>query len=86
MLRNAVVDHLGEGGKSANGQWKRNVMQLLHGMYNAQNYLEGSEVESIWKLICEHVGVTRKFKRLPAPVLTRWWYVGVCVACLLKDI
>ena len=61
-------------------------MQLLHGMYNAQNYLEGSEVESIWKLICEHVGVTRKFKRLPAPVLTRWWYVGVAASLLLKNL
>ena len=85
-LRNAVVEHLDEGGKTEKGEFKRNVMQLLHGMYNVQTYLEGSELKQKWNIICHKLDITKKFKRLPQPVLTRWWYVGVCAACLLEDL
>ena len=64
-LRNAVVKHLGEGGKTEKGEFKRNVMQLLHGMYNVQTYLEGSELKQKWNIICHKLGITKKLKRLP---------------------
>ena len=31
------------------------------------------------------MGINKKFKRIPAPVLTRWWFVGVAACMLLED-
>ena len=60
-------------------------MQLLHGVYNVQTYLEGSELKLKWKAVCVMLNVNVDFRRLPCPVLTRWWYVGVCAFELLED-
>ena len=45
-LRNAVVNVLGEGG-SDDGEYRMNVMQLLHGAYNLQNWHEIEELKEI---------------------------------------
>ena len=50
-LRNAVVNVLGEGGTDDNGEYRMNVMQLLHGAYNIQNWHEGDELREIWKYV-----------------------------------
>ena len=45
-LRAAVLENLGEGGK-ATGEWKRNAMQLIFGVYNIQGkqYHEPEELK-----------------------------------------
>ena len=48
-FRNAVVNVLGEGGLD-----QMNLMQLLHGAWNLQNYLENDEIRDIWKYVQEH--------------------------------
>ena len=39
-LRNSVVNVLGEGGMKDKGEPLMNVMQMLHGAYNLQNWQE----------------------------------------------
>ena len=48
-LRNAVENVLGEGGVNADSEFKMNVMQMLHGAYNIQNWLEIDELKESWK-------------------------------------
>ena len=77
-LRNAVLNVLGEGG-SSDGEMKMNMMQMLHGCYNIQNWHESNELKEIWKYVTDREGITHlKFKKLEEPVLSRWWLVGVC--------
>ena len=75
-LRAAVIENLGEGGKAV-GDWKRNAMQLLFGVYNLQTptYHEAEELKKKWEAIARQMGVMKPFRRIPKPVLTRW---GVC--------
>jgi len=49
-LRNDVVNVLGEGG-SNDGDYRMNVMQLLHGAYNLQNWHEIEELREIWQFV-----------------------------------
>ena len=58
---------LGVGGLDADGEYKRNVMQMLHGAYNIQNWHETEELRGIWN----YVDTEHSFKRLEEPVLTR---------------
>ena len=78
-LRNAVVNVLGEGG-SDDGEYRMNVMQLLHGAYNLQNWHEIEELKEIWKFVQTLDENALTFKKLEEPVLTRWWLVGACAA------
>ena len=39
---------LGEGGLDDNMKGKRNAMQLLHGVYNLQNWCEHDELKDIY--------------------------------------
>ena len=48
MLRNAVVIVLGDGGQDENGHYVMNVMQMLHGAYNIQNYHNNEELKTLW--------------------------------------
>ena len=82
-LRNAVVNVLGDGGME-DGEFKMNVMQMLHGSYNIQNWHEIEELKEIWKYIGETECTNLKFKKLEEPVLSRWWLVGAS-ACSFKD-
>ena len=35
--------------------------------------------------VCEMKGINKKFRKIPQPVLTRWWFVGIAVRQLLED-
>ena len=80
MLQNAVVNVLGEGGMDVNQNPVMNVMQLLHGAYNIQNWNEIEELKQLWAYLQGDEVALEKFKRLEEPVMTRWWLVGAC-AC-----
>ena len=54
-----------------------NAMQLLHGMYNIHNYIPSKVYKKLWKSI-----TNLPCSILPAPILTRWWSVGLCAATL----
>ena len=47
-LQNSVELLLGEGGLDDNMKGKRNAMQLLHGVYNLQNWCEHDELKDIY--------------------------------------
>ena len=81
-LRNAVVNVLGEGGMNDKGEPLMNVMQMLHGAYNLQNWQEDEELKQLWAYLSEDDVVT--FKKLEEPIMTRWWLVGAC-ACSFKE-
>ena len=83
-LRNAVVNVLGEGGNDDNGEPVMNVMQMLHGAWNIQNWQEDEELDGLWKIIQEGNATEIKFKKMEQPVLTRWWTVGAC-ACSFSE-
>ena len=83
-LRNAVMNVLGEGGVDVNGAPVMNCMQMLHGAYNLQNWHEVDELSELWKYFAANNDdddvLTKKFKKLEEPIMTRWWLVGAC-AC-----
>ena len=81
-LRNAVTNVLGEGGMNEKGEPVKNVMQMLHGAYNIQNWQENEELKELWTYLS--ATSTGKFKRLEEPIMTRWWLVGAC-ACSFKE-
>lgn len=87
-----VKDCIGEGGYCAREKrYSRNAMQLLHGLWNLQAHHEDSEFEDIWTVAAQHVAaqaaertgiqapidLKAKFSKIPCPILTRWWTVGV---------
>ena len=78
-LRNAVVTVTGEGGKNEKGEYNMNVMQMLHGAYNLQNWQEDEELKQLWMYLDDDIA-DFKFKKLEEPILTRWWLDGAC-AC-----
>lgn len=83
MLRNAILTVMGEGGQDEKGNYNMNVMQMLHGAYNIQNYHEQEGLKQLWSYLNDDA-LTTKFKKLEEPVLTRWWLVGAC-ACSFRD-
>jgi len=83
MLRNAIVTVMGEGGQDEKGNYNMNVMQMLHGAYNIQNYHEQEGLKQLWSYLNDDA-LNTKFKKLEEPVLTRWWLVGAC-ACSFRD-
>ena len=87
-LRNGVIEVLGEGGsvEDENGttQFKKNAMQLMHGIWNLTNYLPKTFLRKIWKHSREKLQIDRPYRIFPQPVLTRWWMVGDA-ACILRE-
>ena len=79
-LRNAVESVLGEGGQNNEGEYVMNVMQLLHGAYNIQNWQETEELKELWTYVQQEEIAHELFKKLEEPVLTRWWLVGACAS------
>jgi hypothetical protein len=83
------IDHiLGQGDMDkATNQFKQTAMQLLHGVYNLQKNHESEEWNMIWKSACQSLGLEspKEPKKIPAPILTRWWTVGVCANFLLQN-
>ena len=60
-LRNGVQLVLGEGGLDANGKGKLNAMQLLHGVYNIQNWHEHDELKDIYLYTRKEEGLSETF-------------------------
>lgn len=71
-LRTAVVNVLGEGGNDDKGEPVMNVMQMLHGAWNIQNWQEDEELDGLWKIIQKGNATEIKFREMEQPVLTRW--------------
>ena len=77
-LRNAIIEVFGEGGvDNKTNEYKMNAMQLLHGMYNIHTYIPSKVFKKLWKKVSN-----LPCSILPAPILTRWWSVGLCAAIL----
>ena len=79
-----MVSVLGKGGNDSNGEPVMNVMQMLHGAYNLQNWQENGKLKGLWNHIQQQNTTNIKFKKMEEPVLTRWWTVGAC-ACLFLE-
>jgi hypothetical protein len=91
---------IGEGGIGSDGEYRCNAMQLLHGVYNLQRHHEPKQWELIWKAAFELVGEGQDDEalllnnenneslagkiRVPAPIMTRWWTIGVCAQFVLQ--
>ena len=60
-----------------------NVMQMLHGAYNLQNWQEDGELKQLWTYLSVDEAC-QKIKKLEEPIMTRWWLVGAC-ACSFKE-
>ena len=73
---------LGEGGMNEKKEPVMNVMQMLHGAYNLQNWQEDSELKQLWTHLTADAA-NETFKKLEEPIMTRWWLVGAC-ACSFK--
>ena len=71
-LRNGVQLVLGEGGLEEDGKGKMNAMQLLHGVYNIQNWCKHDELKDIYQYTRTQQGLDTKFKKLKEPIVTRW--------------
>jgi hypothetical protein len=87
-LGNPIEHVLGQGGKEKDGNaYKQTAMQLLHGVYNLQRNHESDEWKRIWNSVCADLGlsITPDAHRIPAPILTRWWTVGVAAGFLLEN-
>jgi hypothetical protein len=88
-LQNPINRVLGQGGMGKDGKYKTNAMQALHSLHNLQKYHERTEWPIIWKKAAAKCGFNIADSecdahRIPAPILTRWWTVGECVAFLNK--
>jgi hypothetical protein len=84
-IANGILTVLGKGGKKNETDYFCTALQLLHGVYNLQKYHETSEWKKIWMWAADKIGKsTSAPKKVPAPVLTRWWTVGVCAAFALE--
>ena len=63
-LRNGLQLFLGEGGLDVNGKGKLNAMQLLHGVYNIQNWHKHDELKDIYIYTRKEEGLSETFKKL----------------------
>jgi len=57
---------------------------MLHGAYNLQNWHEPDELKKMYECIQQNNGTEEKFVPLPEPIVTRWWFVGLC-AVVFKE-
>ena len=60
------------------GEHEMNMMQMLHGCYNIQNWHKIEELKDIWKYTADKECTNLEFRKLEGPVLSRWWLVGAC--------
>jgi hypothetical protein len=85
-LANAILTVLGKGGKKNEKEYCCTALQMLHGVYNLQKHHESSEWKQIWVWAAEQIGKrTSAPKKVPAPILTRWWTVCVSAAFVLDN-
>ena len=70
-LQNDVGNVLGEGGTNENNEPVSNVMQMLHGEYNLQNWQENQELKRLWTYLQDDIH-NEKFRKLEEPLMTRW--------------
>ena len=57
----------------------------MHGVYNTQTYLPDQTLKDFWEEACIQLKLEKKYHLLQAPILTRWWSVGVCAMELDAD-
>ena len=74
-LGNPILKCCGEGGLG-----KRTLLQMLHSAYNLQLQYETEE----WQLMWTTATGKKAGAKMPAPVLTRWEYVGAAITHLLE--
>ena len=82
-----------DGNNGNNTVCVRNAMQLLHAVFYLQNVFESEEWKLMWDDALEDDDLAElgdEFrgnadKKLQAPILTRWWSVGVAVKQVLKN-
>ena len=60
------------GGGDEKGEFVMNVMQILHGTFNTQNWQEEEELREIWRYVQDDDVINRKLKKLEEPVFSRW--------------
>ena len=85
-LANAILTVLGKGGKKNEKEYCCTALQMLHGVYNLQKHHETPEWKKIWLWAAEKIGKqTSTPKKVPAPILTRWWTVCVSAAFVLEN-
>ena len=61
-----------------------NMMQMLHGCYNIQNWHEIEELKNIISYIADTECTDLKCRKLEEPVLSRWCLADAC-ACSFKE-
>ena len=74
-LGNPILKCCREGGLG-----KRTLLQMLHSAYNLQLQYETEE----WQLMWTTATGKKAGAKMPAPVLTRWEYVGAAITHLLE--
>ena len=79
-FKNAIVKVIGEGKLN-----DKNLSQMLHGAYNIQNYHEKDELCEMWIFVQMNGDAGLKFRTLQEPIVTRWWYFGMCACSFKKD-
>ena len=47
-------------------------MQLLHGVYNLQNWQGYEELKNMYLFNRKEEGLNEKFKKIEEPILTQW--------------
>jgi hypothetical protein len=84
-LSNSILTVLGKPGRKSETEYQCTALQLLHGIYSLQKYHEPDEWRAMWVSSAALAGKPAVApKRVPAPVLTRWWTVGVCALFFVK--
>ena len=79
-LSNSIQNRIGVG-KLEN----RNAMQLIHSIYDLQAAIEIDLWKKLYFKAAEEIGETViKFKKIAAPIVTRWWTVGAAATDFLE--
>ena len=72
VLRNGVQMVLGEGGLDDDKNGKLNAIQLLHGVYDIQNWYKHDELKDMYLFTRREEGNEEQFKKMKEPILTQW--------------
>ena len=84
MLENPIHKVMGTGGvDSTNKKYKQNAMQLMHGIWNLQNYMQPTKWKWKWVIAAQSLGADKtKPEIVPKPIEAPWWSIGL--DCLLR--
>ena len=84
-LQTAIKSVFGDSGTTTNDKgehitFKKNTLQLIYGIANLNSYVDKFLLETMWRVTCDKLELSNKYKTINKPCLTRWWTVGVAVA------